>query len=302
MANWREKMKAATHGEVSREGLDPYRAAGAGVYEYVLEVDSLRKQSPNSPNLQAAMLAGWVAFALQVMGDEMLDADAVLDPSTAHYVPRITAAQVAAFYQEVQGWMARGMAAKANPSYRLDVPVPAALPPWMVVEPCPHAHLRALRQAAGRLRDQTEVVTAGFDAAGLDSHARDLVAQGSAEAASAADYANSLWGATSGPPPPQMHEAIEGNLKRAAAGYFYLGQLLAMPSLADVPQPASQVQPGAQPEGPRSFIQTIMQSYPQMGQRRGGMGMAIGGGILGAVLGEAVAGQIFGGGGGWGGG
>ncbi len=298
MSNWREKLKASTHGEVSRQSLDPYKAAGGGVYAYVLELDEVRAQGTSAPGVQAALLAGWVAFALQVLGDEMLDADAALDPSTAHYVPPVTAEQVMEFYEPVQSWMARAEAAKANPSYRFDVPLPEVLPEWVEVEPCPPAHLLALRQAVARLRDHTEGVLAGFDP-GPAHHAREIVAQGAAEARSSADYANSLWGATNRPPAAKLHEAIEAHLKHAVEAYFYLGQVVSMPSLADAPRRVRETE--SEDGNPRSFLQTMIQSYPQVAQRRrGGMLSGVGGGLLGGLLGGVVAGEIFGGGGGFG--
>ena len=301
MANWREKLKASTHGEVSREGLDPFRAAGGRVYDYVLELDGLRLEAKASPGLQVALLSGWIAFALQVLGDEMLDADAALDPKTAHYVPEVTARQVTAFYEQVQPWMARAQASKASPSYQLDVPVPEILPEWVEVEPCPPAHLLALRQAANRLASQTQGVLAGFDPGPDQVHAKDLVAQGVAEATSTADYANGLWGAATAAPPAQMHEAIEANLKHAVESFFYIGQVIAMPKLADAPKRVREAQP--EHEVPHSFLETMIKSYPQVAQRpRGGMLSGVGGGLLGGLLGGAIADEIFGGGGGFGGG
>ena len=301
MASWREKMKASAHGEVSREGLDPYRAAGGAVYHYMLELDGQRSEGASRSEVQAALLAGWIAFALQVLGDEMLDADAALDPSTAHFVPQVTAEQVMEFYEPVQAWMGRAVAAKANPSYRIDVALPEVLPEWVEVEPCPQAHLIALRQAVARLRDQTQAVLAGFDPGAQGGHARAIVAQGVAEADSTAEYANGLWGATAGPAPAKLHEAIEANLKRAVESYFYVGQVMAMPALADAPR---RVRQSASDEGrPPSFLETMMKSYPQVGQRhRGGAMSGMGGGLLGGLLGGVVAGEIFGGGGGFGGG
>lgn len=298
MSTWREKLKAATHGEVSRDGLDPYKAAGAAVYEYVLELDQLRSQVPVPENVRAATLAGWVAFALQVLGDEMLDADADVDPSTAHFVPPVTARQVTDFYEPVQGWMAKARAAKANPGYRLDAALPVALPEWVEVEPCPSAHLLALRRAVARFREYTEGVMAGYEFAPSEAHAGQVVAQGAAEAASAAEYANGLWGALNGPAPQKMHEAIEANLKHAAESYFYLGQILAMPSIAYMPQRRreSQQDPGA----PQSFLGALIAAYPQIAQRRrSGFGSGLGGGILGGIIGGEIAREIFGGG--WGG-
>lgn len=297
MSNWRERLKA--HGEVSRDTLDPYQAAGAVVYEFVLGLDALRAEGDWLPGVQAALLAGWVAFALQVLGDEMLDADAALDPSTAHFVPLVTAQQVTEFYEPVQSWTGRAQAAKASPSYHFDVPLPAVLPEWVEVEPCPAAHLLALRRAVVRLREHAEGLLSGFNPGPLQAHAREIVAQGMAEAASATDYANGLWGATSGPPPAQVHEAIEANLKHAAESYFYLGQVIAMPNLADAPRRVRDDGRGEQ--GPRSFLDTIIQAYPQVNQRRRGGAMSgIGGSLLGGLIGGGIIGEILGGGGGWG--
>lgn len=302
MSNWREKLRASAHGEVSREGLDPYQAAGGGVYSYLLDLDELRQDAATKPNVQAALLAGWVAFALQSLGDAMLDADAEIDPATAHFVPPVTAEQTLAFYEPVQPWMARARAAQANPSYRFDVAVPEVLPEWVEVEPCPPAHLRALRLAVDKLRQHTELVLSGFDPASIYPHARDIIAQGTAEAASAAEYAGGLWGASTAAPPAKMHEAIEGGLKHAAEAYFYLGQVIAMPSLADAPRRVRDAEPEDQRNG-RSFLETIIQSYPQVAaRRRGGLGAGLTG-VLGGLVAGGIASQIFGGGGGgWGGG
>lgn len=299
MSNWRERIKASAHGEVSRDALDPYRTAGRGVYDYVLELDALRAADTSGSGVQAALLAGWVAFALQVLGDEMLDADAALDPSTAHYLPPVTAEQVTEFYEPVQGWMGRAKAAKASSAYRFDVVVPAVLPDWVEVEPCPPAHLLALRQAVARLKEFTEGLLPGFDPGPQQAHAKAIVAEGMAEAGSAADYADAMWGATDGPPPAKMHEAIEAHLKHAAESYFYLGQVIAMPSLADAPRRRKETPPAE--GGPRSFLETMIQSYPQVAQRRRSGGMSgIGGGLIGGLIGSGLIEDLLGGGG-WGG-
>jgi hypothetical protein len=75
------------------------------------------------------------------------------------------------------------------------------LPEWVEVEPCPPAHLLALRQAVARLKEHTEGLLSGFDPGPQQAHAREIVAQGLAEAGSTADYANGMWGATSGKAP-----------------------------------------------------------------------------------------------------
>lgn len=301
MPHWREKLKASMHGEVSRESIDPYRAAGSAVYDYVMNLDTDRVQASLEPHLQVALLAGWVAFALQVLGDEMLDADAALDPSTADYVPPVTAEQVMEFYEPVQAWMARAQAAKASPSYRLDTEVPEVLPEWVEVEPCPQAHLVALRQAVNRLRSQTESLMAGFEPGPSQAHAKDISGARGSRSWFGYRLCQPALGRYIGPPPEKLHENIEASLKHAVETYFYLGQVIAMPSLADAPR---RVRDNPDPDQgrPKTFLETVIQSYPQVGQGRRGALSGIGGGILGGMLGEAIASEIFGGGGGWGGG
>lgn len=298
MANWREKIKASAHGEVSREGLDPYRVAGQGVYEYVMALDDAQRRGAPGVNDEVVLLAGWVAFALQSLGDAMLDADAELDPSTAHYVPAVTAEQVMAFYEPVQAWIARARQAAASPSYSLDVRLPEVLPDWVEVEPCPAAHLYALRLAVGQLQERTEAMLVGFHAGPRYEHAREMIALGAAEAASAVEYANGLWGGTTGRPPASVHEGVEANLKHATEAYFYLGQLIAMPNLADAPRRLKQTQP---PErGGSSFLDSIIRSYPQVAERRRGPLSGLGGALLGGLIGGGIIDEILGGGGdGW---
>ena len=48
------------------------------------------------------LLAGWNAFFLQTMGDNLLSADYDADPKTLGYVPKITAEQALAFYNPVE--------------------------------------------------------------------------------------------------------------------------------------------------------------------------------------------------------
>lgn len=174
------------------------------------------------------------------------------------------------------------------------------MPGWVEVEPCPAAHLMAFRQAAGRLRDQTRTVLAGFDPGPQYAHAKDVVVQAVAEADAASQYATGLWADTSAPPPANLHEAVEAHLKHAIESYFYVGQVIAIPALADEPRRVREEQP--EEDKPKSFLETMINSYPQLAQRRcGGILSGMGGGLLGGFLGGALIDEILGGGGGWGG-
>ncbi|MDP9116746.1 MAG: hypothetical protein M3O28_05710 [Actinomycetota bacterium] len=305
MSPWRERFKA--HGEVPRSDLEPYRGAGGAVYEYVLELDAMRAGDTSLPGVQAALLAGWNAFALQLLGDEMIAASSALDPRSTEYVPQVTAEQAMRFYLPVQEWMGRAAAAKANPSYLIDVPLPEPLPEWVEADPYPASHLLALRQAVARLKEHTEGLVPGFTPP-LE-HAREIVNEGIAEAGSASDYATRMWGTSSTElPPGPTHGPIAAHLQHAAESYFYIGQVIAMPRLADEPRRVREKAPEA--GGPRSFLETMAHAYPQVAQRpRGGSGALAGiaGGLLGGLIGGEILGGLGGfgdgdGGGDWGGG
>lgn len=242
-------MAARLHGEIPAETVEAYRRAGGEAYDLIGEFDQARAEwgvqgitawtAP--PSTQAALLAAWNAFALQVLGDEMVAADHAADPNTVGYLPPVTAQQALAFYAPVPRWLSTARSAKASQSFTLDMAVPAQLPPFVEVKPCPPAHLAAMRAATTRLRTQAEATLSGFlldDNDSQQKQAHDRISELGARASSEADYAGRLWAdhldrAT--------HEDVERHLKAALEGYFEFGQLLAMPAVALRPrsQPAS---------------------------------------------------------------
>lgn len=183
----------------------------------------------------------------------MVSADYASDPSTVGFLPPVTAQQALAFYGPVAAWLAAVRQSQASDSYRLDV----ALPPFIDVEPCPTAHLAAMRAAAEWLRTQAEATRAGFaledrgEQRAAGDHIKELAAIAIANAET--DYATGLW---SPKVPSQIQEDIERHLKLAISHYFLLGQLVAMPSCPPAPArgcPAGAVecgehrQPGIRP-------------------------------------------------------
>src|SRR5207249_3105061 len=80
---------------------------------------------------QVALLCGWNAFALQLLGDRLLCADYEADPLTVGYVEGVIADQALACYGQVPGWLSRSQQALHSPAYELDVAVPAPLPAWI---------------------------------------------------------------------------------------------------------------------------------------------------------------------------
>lgn len=252
------RIVARMQGEVPAEDLEAYRRAGSEVYRLLGELEQRRAEwavgQVNAwtapPATQAALLCSWNAFALQTMGDNLLTADYESQPLTRRYVPLVTARQIVAFYEQVPAWLGRARASQASDSYSLDVTVPAQLPAWSEVEPCPRPHLVAMRAALSQLRTHAGAGMAGFHV-DLDDRdrkrAHDRVHEVLGEAESAAAYADSLWAPQV---PDTIHEAIEQHSKRAIELFYLLGQLMAMPRLALAERPSPRPVGGQRLPGP----------------------------------------------------
>jgi hypothetical protein len=246
------KLLAFVQGEVSADTLESYRRAGSTVHPMLHKAEAQRLHlkieglNPYRAPLatQAHLLCVWNAFTLQTLGDQFLDADYRSNPATVGYVPPKTADQIFAFYDQVEGWVSRASQAQSNPAYRLDVEVPAELPPWSEVEPCPQSHLDGMMAAARSLRTHAEIAMGAFEAEGLPASQQNILyqlRQLAAAATSKIEYAEQLWGDRVS---AELHEKIEDHAKTAIECYYQLGQFLAMPQLLE--QRASS-QPARQP-------------------------------------------------------
>lgn len=240
------RLMARLHGEVPADALEAYRRAGAEVYALLDDLEQRRLEATVQerdawsidPATQAALLCASNAFVLQLLGDQLLEADYEAAPTTAGYVPPVTGQQALALYAQVPGWLERARRAESNPSFELDVAVPAPLPPWAEAEPCPPPHLAALRAATAQLRRHAATWIGRFEL-DLDDpdrkKARERVHELLAEAEAAAEYAERLWAPGV---PAAIHEDIERHSKLAVERLYLLGQLVAMPRLALAPSPA----------------------------------------------------------------
>lgn len=239
-------MRARLQGEIPADELAAYRRAGAEVQDLQAELEAERAEavvngqdSWSAPNgIQVARLCGWNAFALQTLADELVDADFESQPATVGYLPPVTAHQALAFYAQVPTWLRWAHQARANPSFAPEVALPAGLPAWTEVEPCPHSHLTAMRSALNQLRLHATAAMTDLHLALDDpepTRAHDRIHETLAEADAAASYADRLWAPDV---PPRVHEAIEDHAKRAVERYYVAGQLLAVPRLALEAQPA----------------------------------------------------------------
>jgi hypothetical protein len=154
------------HGEVGAATVEAYRRAGAAAYSDQADAERVRSELVLSghsiwtapPHQASQLLCAWNAFALQTLGDELVEADYRADPRTVGYLPKVTAEQAAAFLGEVEHWSARARRAACDETYDVttEICVPAPLPGWVKAEPCPRAHLDAMRAAAQAMRGRIE--------------------------------------------------------------------------------------------------------------------------------------------------
>src|SRR3954470_4017108 len=239
--NLMTKMRASLAGERDAVVLEALRAAGKVAYDELIEADRAREQLAADgrslwdapPATGSLLVAAWNAYMLQILGEQFLDADYAARPGTVGYVPAVTFDQVSSWLSAVEGWGSRARQARVNPDYDIakELLLPAGLPEWAEVEPCPPEHLTALLAAVPPLRQHIDVAVFGLERAGVPDEHRGAVnrlKQLAAEAAAAADYAVGLRTDRHN---AQLHELIENNLKNALELWFHVGQLAAMPRL-----------------------------------------------------------------------
>jgi hypothetical protein len=237
------RLAAAMHGEVGAATVEAYRRAGAAAYSDQADAERVRSELVLSgrsvwtahPHEASQLLCAWNAFALQTLGDELVEADYRADPRTAGYLPKVTAEQAAGFLGEVEHWSARARRAACDETYDVaaEIAVPAPLPGWVEAEPCPRAHLDAMLAAGRAMRGRIEAALDDMTKAEPPTDregAPDRLFGMAAEADTAIDFAESLWSPEAG---PELHERVEDSLRRGIAAYYRLGQLLAAPMLLD---------------------------------------------------------------------
>ena len=253
-------------GEIPADTLEAYRRASGAVYELLDQVEQRRLECKAEgldpwtvpPAVQCEMLCAWNAFVLQHLGDRLLQTDYDSNPATVGFVPPITSDQILAFYSQVEGWVNMAQQAHSNPNYRLAVHIPADLPPWSEVEPCPNTHLHAMLQSMRSLREhaQAAILFLPDDDKIADETQKaqaHYIRQVLAGALSKARYAEDMHGDN---PTQEVHERVEPFVKAAVEGFYLLGQLIAMPQKAaaimasEAQTPAAVVNPVTAPARP----------------------------------------------------
>lgn len=236
------RVRARVRGERDAVELEALRSAGGRVYEALTEGEQVRTQLrlagqtlwTASPAIGSRLVATWNAYVLQSLAAGLLDADYAADTGTVGYVPPVTFEQVWSWFAAAEGWLSEAEQAAANPDYDLTarVVIPAALPAWAGDgQPSPPEHLRAMLTVLGDLHTHADVAVYDLErqsSTEQQRHAVNRLRELAAEAASSAEYAQSLAGSAAG---ERLPEIVEVHVKRAVRLWFHIGQLAAMPQL-----------------------------------------------------------------------
>jgi hypothetical protein len=116
------RLAAAMRGEIAATTVEAYRRAGAAAYQDLLDAEQLRGDLAASgasmwtarPHQAGQLLCAWNGFALQTLGDQLVEADYQADPRTVGFLPPVTAEQAAVFLGEVEHWSARARRAASD--------------------------------------------------------------------------------------------------------------------------------------------------------------------------------------------
>jgi hypothetical protein len=235
------RLRARIGGERDAAVLEVLRRAGKAAYGERLKADEVRAELTASGGslwnvpvgTASQLLAAWNAFVLQSLGEALLDADYTADPGTVGFVPAVTFTQAEAWLSAVEDWVSLARQARSNPDLDLteEHALPAELPEWPDVHPCPAEHLLALLTVVPALREDVDVMLFALEQAGVPTTRRaafNRLKQLAAEAASAADYAMAL---RTRQDHPGLQTLVEDKLRLALELWYQAGQLAAMPRL-----------------------------------------------------------------------
>ncbi len=185
-----------------------------------------------SPAESGQLLCSWVAYALQSLADAFVEAEERSGPPPSPgFLTAVTADQVRLIAVAVPPWIARARRAAADPGYDVagDVPLPATLPPWVQVEPCPLSHPTGMRNAAATMFERRQLAMADFERA-TSSHA-GVQSDMRARVAALQALLDATPGSVRGSLRAREHEAAEVALRELVNRCFELGQMLSRPRL-----------------------------------------------------------------------
>lgn len=212
-------------GEVSTASVTLRRRAGTSAYSLAEEAASTTGADRTA---RLFRLCAWNAFAFQTIADTMLDVDTSDDPRTAGYVARSTLHFVDTCLDQVPVWIRAARIVQSDPSSQLKLP--AALPRWTYDEPTTAIELHGLRSAYEALYPRVATDLQTLEAAAVPE--LDHIRREFAEMTSSVDYAQGLDLRGIG---PVERGEVRARLLDGMQRVFLLGQLLAVPSLVEMP-------------------------------------------------------------------
>lgn len=239
-----DRLRAALRGGVPADSVRAYLRGGSMAYEDYVAAEGLRAELVEagldpwiaSPAETSQLLCAWNAYALQSIADAFVDAEDRAAGGHARVMPQVTAEQVALLVRDVPAWSGRARRAAADPGYDVaaEVPLPAALPPWVVVEPCPVSHLRAMHSATGSMLDRLEAAIGDLRRVDSDRSGDDAgVLLGMlADLRGRLGFVDNVL---AGSGTSAVHESAEATMRDAVSGSFVLGQVTARPRLLRQP-------------------------------------------------------------------
>jgi hypothetical protein len=212
-------------GELSERPLEGLRQAAASAYGLAEEAERLREDAGPDPwqrarGVRLFSLCAWNAFALQSIGDHLLDSDAEAEPTFAF-------AQEC--YERAMTWVRHAECARADADYRVSTPLPAALPPWEQSE-TEDVHLKGLFAAYEALAPRAEYDLGPLQRLVTREHAGEVAEMNrvAAQMRASVDFARRLGAhASSG----EQRREVRDHLLQALGCAYVLGQLVVMPSL-----------------------------------------------------------------------
>lgn len=237
------RFRARLAGRVPATTVEAYLRSGGAAYDDLAAAETLRRDLAadgrdlwSLPAGQSSqLLATWCAFALQTLGEKLVECEHAANPRAAGYLPVMTAEQATAFLTAAGTWSERARRAAADPGYDIasEMRLPAPLPAWDTGESCPRTHVEAMLAATRALRERAQAALADFGATPVPAERHDAADRLHglyAQADAAAGRAEQMWAPSQHQP---LHLAVKTALRDTLDQLFRLGQILARPGLLD---------------------------------------------------------------------
>jgi len=225
------RLRARAKGQVSASVLDAHRRAGADVPGLLDDAETALGDTWKAGyHEQVVALCAWNAFVCQLVANCILDAESYEDRATAGFVPPGVAREASLLYEDAEAWRERASAARASRAYELDVRVPDTFPLWIDADQCAattRGLLWALRGIAARRASLERFIES---APSEQWEVTSVLTELFERVVTAGEYGAAMW---SDEMSSEVRAEVTERLLGAIANAYVLGQLVAMPTLAE---------------------------------------------------------------------